>query len=199
MKAYKFINQRFLLSTLGGAFRIGTVAEFRVPDGKSGGRADVSETSHKWSPAEETTVSKGHPFVEMAGVKSVTIGSGGSLTVRRNGYLFCMSNRYSVGLHEKMTSEFGADVCLEIQDVELFIKELTTKMALKLHPVIKDVRYRIKEDNSDYQHPDPFSKPSEYAWQNELRSFWEAGPFAVPIFLSSPEAARLIKVVPKNA
>src|SRR5580700_10579388 len=112
--AYKFLKADFAKSLMErGALRIGTAAEFRIPDGLEGGRSDRDELSAEWQPGETTMhVTKDSPFANWYGLKVPNINSptGGfnlqtsSGTILRrtaNAYMFCASHELTSNMSKK--------------------------------------------------------------------------------------------------
>jgi hypothetical protein len=126
---YKFMNSRYVDGFLdAGRIKIGSSREYRIPDGKDGGRTDPNELVTIWAPEEEFTVlAPDHPFVLFLyggpppWTEPITIkGNGAKLVGRIDAYIFSASSEYSTELAVRMEKEFDADSCVIIWDPDAF-------------------------------------------------------------------------------
>jgi len=165
---------------------IGSVEEFRVPDGEDGGRTDNKEIVTTWSPpGGNYTFAPDHPFVKtiLQGQVppmpvEVTIAEGAKFIFRPNAYLYCTSLEYTDDLKERMALEFGADACIAISRPLVFIE------ALRQHPLMcgrkswyRPVEYAaVDAEVTEFKGNNPFLKRLEFSWQKEFRILWSAEP-----------------------
>jgi hypothetical protein len=180
---YKFLNKAHVRSFLrNGCIRVGTSAEYRVPDGKDGARADEKELTRSWKPLPGLHVmDHDHPFIEHFGgglkpgeTLNVQVGDDVKFVGVADAFIFSTCREYSNELAERMAIEFDANACICIHDPVKFF------MAVSRHPLLSknmgglgDVVY-ANDEEAEFGSVDPLKKLTKFAWQKESRMIWQA-------------------------
>jgi hypothetical protein len=176
---YKFMNRKYVRSFLkGGTIKIGTSKEYRVPDGKDGGRSDAEELVSVWTPAAGTIeAAHEHPFFrslipQPAGQTqfAVKFDEGVKIRSNANAFVFSTSGEYTEEIARRMASDFEADECVCISDPRAFGRALSKLPQFKGANVhIGYVEYGNTNEFTDYEPVNIFRKLTGFAWQMELR------------------------------
>lgn len=183
--AYKFTRKEFLERLLKyDEIRMGTIEEYRQPDGLVGGLSDEKEDTTDWELIKgidyhigpHTALGKAFGLEEIPW--GVTIRSAvDTATVNLQGppyFIFSMSADIDADLVEKMRTMFGYDACYKIKDHGQFTWKIHSHdLFNKLEGGLGMVEYGPMVVSDDGRIPEEFShvlyKREEYAWQNELR------------------------------
>jgi hypothetical protein len=161
-----------------GIVKIGTCKEYRIPDGKGGGRSDSEELVSVWSPPAGTIeAAQEHPFFQSLGTQpsgqgqfAVKFEEGVKIRSNANAFVFSTSGEYTTDLARRMASDFDADACACISHPQAFGAALATLPQLKGASVHVDyVEYGETNDFTDYQPVNVFRKLNQFAWQKEFR------------------------------
>jgi hypothetical protein len=170
-----------------GQLRIGTAAEYRQPDGKSGARSDSNELITTWNPGVALTpVDANHPIIRhLYGGKpnwdnpkkriNILTTEGAELIYTANAHIYSASYELTNGLKARMASEFDADACVRINDAAFFDAALCEHPFLvgRLHAV-NFVSYVSTKIVREFSGNDPFQKELTYRWQREVRFIWQS-------------------------
>lgn len=202
---YKFMHRKYVRDFLKhGRMRIGTSKEFRVPDGKDGGRADPQELVSNWLPkAGPMKMPHDHPFFKFIGMpiapeRKITFNfeEGVRFVFSPNAYVFSTSGEYTEELAARMASEFHADTCICIADPEAFGRIIAKLPVFKgASAYMNYVEYGGSNEFSDFQFVNPFRKPDQFAWQKEFRLIIDCQENDEPFIAEVPEITPLLSRV----
>jgi hypothetical protein len=188
MRAYKFMPAEFVGPFLAkGSLKIGSIEEYRIADGKSGGRSDELEGIIRFEPGPR--VIEGEQLLHLCNAMGLdkphpnmrfSFEDGATISMHSTGYLFCASGRLTKLLVKRMREDFGCDSCVRIDDVAAFAQHVTAA-----HPDLQvpfrgetvcwgadHVIYRNVKQNAVLPDGDIWTKRPEYAWQQEVRIAW---------------------------
>jgi hypothetical protein len=210
MRVYKFMPSKFVDDFRSrGCLKISTLAECRVPDGKTGARSDEFDGVAQYQPGQ--TILSGAMAdafwarLGMVNNKRFKFGFDEQTIFKfqGDGYLFCTSNRLNRVVVRRMREDFGADACVCIRDLETFANLVTDAIEALQGPMSDDgsfgainrVRYRRIDTTVLPSHVDPFIKRPEYGWQWETRIFWPGAEPHVPIITEVPSVVGLLSPV----
>jgi hypothetical protein len=203
LKLYKFIDSKFADEMITrGSVRIGTGSDFRLPDGKTGGRADANEMLVVWKPPPGLlTVDKNHPFLkgikagqEMPDGRTIQLmfADGVQFNLHGDACIYCTSLEADTAIRDRMKDNFGADACITIEDARRFAE------AVSVHPFLAGriyyggaVKYIEKKPSKQYPPNDPFEKSKEFEWQREFRFVW-LGEMVKPEVITVPKITGLL-------
>lgn len=185
-KVYKFVQKAHLEGFFDrGEIRIGTLAEFRIPDGKDAGRSDPDEGLIRWSPGSGMVdMPSDHPFLAAIdrtgepgeGVR-IQFSEGSEIWVAGQAHVLSLSMAVSRTIVEEMHSQFGYDACYRITDLRGFVAHLSSHRKLwGWRYVANPVRYQTVRAITE-KHPltlssDGFLKDQRFDWQREYRIAW---------------------------
>jgi hypothetical protein len=164
-----------------GIVRIGTAAEYRIPDGKDGARSDTKELITEWIPgARSITVDKNHPFIREIGVQmedgkkiDLVFEKDTNFLMQANAFMFCMSSAVTENMRIRMANDFGCDACVKISHAEQFASALGRHTLLRSrNGALNAVNYKLVMAVKDFQQIEFFTKPHTYGWQREVRAVW---------------------------
>lgn len=213
-RIYKFFDSRHLAALMDvGSIRIGTLAEFRLPDGIEDGRSDLNEGRRVWAPPQGAqSLVYDHPLRRIlspfeCGVVPPIIHfeEGAKIVNLTDANVFCASSKITALMTQRMRTRFGYDMAYSVIDVpEFFRAILNADSRLSSRAAddglgdcgVSKVRYVDVPDETGYfRNNDPFEKDQAYRWQQEVRAlFMGDGPHQ-PMLLEVPEIPRLVKLV----
>jgi hypothetical protein len=184
--------------------RIGTSKEYRVPDGKDGGRSDPEELVSNWTPnAGSLEVTHEHPYLKAIGSPlqpgtklTLNFEEGVKFRLNANAYVFSTSGEYTEELAERMASEFDAEACVRISDPKAFCDALISIPIFRGERAYMDyVKYGETNASADFQPINAFWKLNQFAWQRELRIVIACQEDAQPVVVEVPEITPLLSRV----
>lgn len=165
-KLYKFSDKKYLEDALhNGSILIRPALEFKAMENDNARQDDELKKS-TFMPGSYTQV------LTMSGQRIPIIGNLTKSVSIGNYYAYCISSEYDTELY----SDFEADACLEIYDVDAFAHRLSSAAAIVLPDCEFEhlpVQYFDPYEICKNEHVDPIlSKDFRFAYQKEYRFFW---------------------------
>jgi hypothetical protein len=123
MKVYKFMASNYIEAFVRrGTIKIGTAAEYRVPDGFDDGRSDATEMWRLFKrPYKDVRIGDVPAlkalFSKDGTADHIIMRIEDDINFLGNAYMFCTSHKITRLMVDKMSSLFGADGCVVISDV----------------------------------------------------------------------------------
>lgn len=210
--AYKFVEQQYLNAVLkGGPIRLGTLGNFREPDGIDSARSDRLEGAHVWqmNEGDTGTFSRGHPYLLAMGadwpeLQTLTFASSApdvKMVMTINAHVFCMSSEINREIVARMNADFGCDACYRINDVDELSRRIAGTFDVEVRMHVGRVSYSDEPSHTGSGPPDlafnPFTKRTTYQWQKEVRICFDQpyNPTIEPINVRVPRIQDLVSPV----
>jgi hypothetical protein len=196
------MNAKYVGDTLEhGRLKIGTAAEYRIPDGKDGGRADANELVVGWRPDpgiidddQADILFKKFGRDKIEGVKFV-FEQDAAMKFVMSAYIYSMVWAITDNLRRRMALDFYADACIEISDPASFARAISSHPKLAGRNFGMDhVRYVAENVSKEIKGEDsPYEKLHRFGWQRETRIIWDANDSDEALIIDVPAVRPLLK------
>ncbi len=213
MKAFKFMSSDYVEPFLElGSMKIGSIDEYREPDGKTGARADERDSVTYFEPGagrldhiQKKAFTKSFRFTNEPSVDFL-FDDGASFIINETGYVFCASRYLTSSLIRKMQAKFDCDACVEISDLRAFAERVTAAVPALQNPIpgtsqncqVDRVNYRDLKAKSRFPEGDVWTKDNDYSWQKELRIYWKGQAPHQSFYPEVPDVKDLLERIDLN-